>query len=239
MRTPGTHTRGVAEFAGREVPVVGAIDAPISVVPYRIPAQPPRGGQPISAPAAWTPGTAPPGRLVNGLPTVFRARTLAIGMSRVSVDLAREIPSAAAGGSATFQFRGLATGGTVIREFTLGPLDSVKIDVTPYENVEVDLVWSSILRADAWAIASSSRSTVDDSTLVAVSAPAAGVYPVPPGAFAMLPAQADAGFQWQTPDKTAGNVVVPVAVVAGTSYPVAGRYYLATAAFRAIWQVSL
>jgi hypothetical protein len=236
---PGQRTRGVPTFASADVPVVGAIDTPISVCPYRIPAQPPRGGQPVSPPSAWTPGTAPPGRLVDGLPTAFRARNLVVGMSRASVDLAAELPSAAAAGTATFRFRGLSTGGTVVREFTLGPLDSLKIDVTPYENVEIDLVWSSIPRADAWAIASSSHSTPDTSTLVAVSAPGAGVYPVPPGAFAMVAAQADAGFRWQTPDKTVGNVDIPVAVVAGTSYPVAGRYYLCTAAFRAVWQVSL
>lgn len=239
QRTVGQRTRGVPTFANESVPVVGAIDTPISVVPYRREAITLRNGPPVSPPAGWIDGTALPGRLVDGLPTEFRARALTVGMSQKARDLATRVPSAAGAGTATFRFVGLSNGGAVVREFTLGPLDSVVIDTTPYENVEVELVWSSIRGAGAWAFASSSRAVPTGSTLLAVTAPAADVYPVPPGAFAMIAAQGDAGFEWQTPDKTAGNVTIPIAVVAGTSYPVAGRYYRTTGLFRAIWEVQL
>lgn len=196
--------------------------------------------QPQSNPNPALDRRCQPGRLIDGSPLDFRARLVVVGCGNQCPDLEAPV-TLLASGAATFRFTGLIQGGGVVcRYFTLAPGQSVRLDVTPYSTISVDLVASTAREAACYAMPVSGRADADKQALCAVEHTVAGTYFTPPGASSMIAATADAAFNWRTPLDATRTVSVPVAVVVPNVYTVAGCYYsVVTVPFRAVFRVDL
>lgn len=182
-----------------------------------------------------------PGPLIDGAPGDFRARLVVVGCGSSLPELDAPVASALAAGSATFRFLGLLRGGAAVcRYFQVAPGQSVRLDVTPYSTIRVDLVVSTARNAACYAFPVSGRADADRQALCAVEHTATGTYLTPPGAAQLIAGTADAFFNWRVPLDATRLVSVPQTLVAGSAYSVAGLYYtVGTVPFRAVFRVDL
>lgn len=229
----------------QNVPVVASVEPPAATEHYTL--APTRTGPAVTAtfstapvvPVATLDNTVRPAKLMDSLPTHFRARTLMIGSYTDGRDLEDRVPSMIMAAQIKVLFK--LPAGQFWRNFTLGPQDTIHIDVTPYDNCEVWVEYSSLIGRSIFAVASNGKTqTPTQQVQLGTNNTAAGNYLTPPGARRIVSSVTDAAFSWTIPTGKGGPAVTVVTgITAGIPIDVQGPYYTCGIANTFIWTVNL
>lgn len=136
-------------------------------------------------------------------------------------------------GAVVLQFEGQGPPAWYVRRFALGGWGSVSLQVEQFRSFRLFVVANTLAAFDIVAMASSGDEASSQPLLVYPETLPAGGGVVPWGASEMVPAQADVGFNWES-----NGILIPVAMVAGVSQPIAGvRYIPGVFPFSAVWRI--
>ncbi len=145
-------------------------------------------------------------------------------------------------GTVQLEFSGLLEGaGSYIRRFGLAQTRMVRLNVAGVKDVNLTVIQSSMIGYGLRCVLTSREPTTGaaaDRLFYAELYTANGLYRVPPGAVALTPSVAAAGFQWQQEDATGAQLILDAQVIGTRSLVKANKFLTNLVNFAAVWEIA-